>query len=78
MNATNVAENPVTKAAPSQDKTPTPTEQMSLEGDEALRLYCVALARNLKAIDDQFADLNKALREWTIVLSATDDAGEAS
>jgi hypothetical protein len=68
----------VTKAAPNDGKAPTPTEQMSLEGDDALRLYCGALARNLEAIDDQLVDLSEALREWTIVLSATDDAGEAS
>ena len=77
VNAKYVAENPVTKAAPSDDDTPTPTEQMSLEGDDALRLY-VAIARNLNAIDGQFADLEAALAEWAKISGATDDAEEAS
>jgi hypothetical protein len=60
-----VAENSVMKAAQSGDHIPSPMEPMSLEGDDALRLYYAALARNLKAIDHQFADLRKALAEWT-------------
>ena len=51
---------------------------MSLEGDAALRLYYLALARNLKAIDDQFADLSDALTEWLKISGANDHAGEAS
>jgi len=53
-------------------------DPMSLEGDDALRLYYVALAGNLKAIDDQFADLHKALAEWMKISGAIDDAGNAS
>lgn len=66
----------MTKTAPSGNDAP--MDPMSLEGDDALRLYYVALAGNLKAIDDQFADLHKALAEWMKISGAIDDAGNAS